>query len=236
MASQKTIIWVHGTSGAIQPPDYNHPCDWGRAEYHGWGLDLIGNVIDTPGSNGLNMWDPNTNREPWVQFHIPTPTPGPWEGLEKKKGVLLSEVIFVFGTDCNPASAPPIHVKSYPDRRFFVDAGGAMVKQVHIYDGDNKIKGVDELDGWQSSNFNTDTAKVFALDPPRNVFFGVGVSVRLWFKNQWCTKQEANIFGNWEPTPGWNGQPFMMEDVTAPTSSTKRASIISVGGVFLITP
>ncbi len=223
MAIQEKKIWVHGTSGVVMPEDYNHPCDWGDAYYRGWGLDLVGNVIDTPG-NVLNEWDPWTTLEPWVHFHIPTP------GGEK---VLLREVRLVFSTDSNPASSSPIQHYPY---RYFVDAGGVMVKQLHIWDGYRNLGGENDLTNWQSPDINTRIELPLTLERPEKVYYGVGVSVRLWFKNQWCIKQETNISGNWVPTPGWNGQPFMLGNVTAPTSHTKFASIASVGCVFLITP
>jgi len=211
------IIWVHGNSGQIQVLDE----DWGEVTPYGGGLFLKGKVRD--------KFDPKTSRDPWVQFHIPTP-----RGIEDKLRLRL--VKLRFSTDCNPADPnPPYDPSNFV--KLPTDFGGAMIQQLHVYDGETLVQAWDPPSlGWQSQDLNHFTDQWVVLDPAIQIFRGVGVSIRLWFKNQFFVQKLICVpghppdeFASYQVDPNWDGKPWPND---ALATDTKRAKLSSIGCEF----
>ena len=228
MAGQE--MWVHGTSGQLNVIDQG----WGQETYDGTGLYLEGRVqVKTAGV--VSQVRPYL----WVHFHIPTPT-------SAESFLRLRKVMLRFSTDCDPAGMYPGPPRNYiqasqgfeQDR---LDKGGVIIDLLHVNDGEIQI-GEWEV-GWQSSSIADYVVSSQTLDPPVQVRWGVGVSLRLLFKNQFFDEKRLLDLGK---TPGqnpaemtlfpidpdWDGKPWLN---TKRATNTKHAWLTSVGGEF-ITP
>ena len=116
------------------------------------------------------------------------------------------------------------------------DAGGVIIRQVHVYNGDDCLGQWNDLP-WQSPDINTDTEPPLSVqfkNPQSFVNRGVGISVRVWFKNQYYIKggsygaEDAPAPGHVLPFSG-PGPVVVPKQVT-----TKRAWLVSVGCVILL--
>lgn len=234
MTSQE--IWVHGTSGHLQIVDE----DWGWAKPEGWGLYMEGNVRnDSP------------KGEPWVQFHIPMPfgryvpdaasplitvaPPGkPAAPPDEEPRVEI--VMLRFRTDCNPANPnPPYQLQSKGWEKWVTDAGGAIVRHVHVYDGDVPLEEFNDLD-WQSPNIDTSIVRSVAFSPPRKIQWGLGLSVRVWFKNQCYVEKRRTLDPNdayAAIADDWDQKPWVNEQLA---TDSKKALLVSVGCRFTTSP
>ena len=213
MASQE--IWVHGTSGHIQEVKPK----WGIAIPGEWGLYLEGKVQNDSFEN-----------EPLVHFHIPMTS----ISVEGKDVHLprLQKVMLRFRTDCNKADSNPLYRKTNRGyEKWVTDNGGAIITQLHIFDGDDRIGAWDTL-GWQSPDLNHSSVMSVTLTPEREIRWGLGVSVRVWFKNQFFIDKRLTLNESdaWPPVdPEWDKEPWLNQEVA---TKTKHAWLISVGCRF----
>ncbi|NIS72723.1 MAG: hypothetical protein GTO12_28430 [Proteobacteria bacterium] len=217
MATQE--IWVHGTSGHIQEvkPKVVTP-QWGTSTSEGWGLYLEGKVQNDSFEN-----------EPWVRFHIPMTSVSVEEKVHLPR---LQKVMLRFRTDCNKADPnPPYRKTNRGFEKWVTDNGGAIITQLHIYDGDDRIGAWDTLD-WQSADLKHSSVMSVTITPEREIRWGLGVSVRVWFKNQFFIDKRLtlNESAAWPPVdPKWDGKPWLNKEVA---TKTKHACLISVGCRF----
>jgi hypothetical protein len=228
MTSQE--VWVHGNSGHL---DVLGDEGWGREIYDGVGLRL-GAKVQERTQDGRTI---QTDRQLWVHFHIPTPT-----GLENV--VRLKKVKLRFSTDCNPAGmypdpqqTPPYFKTSKGFAKYRMGAGGAIIDLLHVFDAENHI-GVWSNLGWQSAGIQDYVVESETFTPEQQVRWGVGVSVRLLFRNQYFVeKQLFNQPGAspdqqaFFPTdPDWNKKPWLNRSVA---TDTKYAWLTGVGCEFI---
>jgi hypothetical protein len=168
MASTQRV-WVHGTSGQIEVVN----SDWGEARAWGWGLGLNGKAKVTSLSDNLP-----DHGEPWVHFHIPMTSRyvGPHMTIRKGTHILprVREVVVRFATD----NEPPINVTGNDE----YNLGGAILTSIHLYDGENKFFGEDDL-SWQSPDISTFEEKELAV-PEMKIAKGLNIVVRFRFKYQ----------------------------------------------------
>jgi hypothetical protein len=64
----------------------------------------------------------------------------------------------------------------------FYNATRASIVNLHIFDGKNRIKAFDDLQGFVGDHSSSiDDKNTFLVDPPLTVFFGLGLSVQVHF-------------------------------------------------------
>ena len=145
--------WVHGT--AFMP-----------AEFPGSGLE---NVDDVAWTDILgfrrgwgSFWQGIAGNANWFHVSIPTPV------ITDDNRVKLERVFVMF--------------KAGEDTPNDADLAGANVTDIHVWDGPNRIKtfGSFQLFGDHRGALDTDNTHV--LDPQEEIFRGVGISVRVAFR------------------------------------------------------
>lgn len=199
--------WVHGTSGQIEPSRTK----WGVFWPFGWGLHLEGNVEEDDSPD-----------QTWVHFHIPMPALRP----EAPNAPRLQKVMLRFATDCNPSGWFVHHASVYAVIKWKRSVGGAVIRRIHLWDGENLLR--EENDLWlQSSSLDTVVPHTIDVSPERAVQYGLGISVHVRFLNQKIIDETVQSGSAEGYRPGdWDGNPFVYGDV-----ATKRKGIFfsSVG-------
>lgn len=208
-------VWVHGSSGQIEV----WKDDWGWAMPIGWGLHM-----------DVRVDDHSPEDMPWVHFHIPLAALRP----EAQDAPVLKKVMLKFATD---RDEPGWFVK-YPglhaSQKWKRDAGGAMIHQLHVWDGDALVQEFNDIN-WQSDNLDTSAVQTALLTPEAKIHWGLGISVHLWFKNQLIIDWKIHPESGEDYAPDWwDGKPF--RDPGAAATESKRAVLVSVGCVFAAKP
>jgi len=218
MANQQ--IWVHGNSGQLQVVGPN----WGEASVFGHGFSLTGRVQD-----------PDNENEPWLHFHIPMPS----AAVENSRFVpKLRKVMLVFATDYNSDedTGYPEETENYYKRYKYVrDFGGAWINQIHLLDGSNLFFFQDTNLRWQSTGLANSIQRTLALPHSFDIHTGLGVSVRVRFKNQMrLQKIEGTFQGRYGPATNEHVVPgFRPEEEPANRSDTKSAIFHAIGCEFI---
>jgi hypothetical protein len=144
--------WVHGT--AFQPAE--RPA--GRlANVDGvaW-TDVVG-LREGSGST----WHGQASRANW--FHVSIPTPVIVDGVR----IRLVKVFVMFR--CGD-----------PDARIATSAG-ANITDIHVWDGPNRIRTFSGFNLFGDHQTRFDSSTMHALPTPQELYFGLGISVRVRF-------------------------------------------------------
>jgi hypothetical protein len=229
MISQE--MWVHGSSGQL---DVIGDEGWGREIHDGTGL-YLGAKVQEKMQYGSTI---QTRRRLWVHFHIPTPT-------SVENVLRLKKVMLRFSTDSNPAGMYPDPQQPLPYlwtnkgfAKYRMNSGGAIIDLLHVNDAESQIGAWSDL-GWQSPDITDYVAKSVTFDPEVQVHWGVGVSVRLLFTNQFFVEKqqllsEPGVDPNQQAffpiDPDWDGNPWLNR---AAATDTKYAWLTSVGCEFI---
>ncbi|MBI4302218.1 MAG: hypothetical protein HY664_06400 [Chloroflexi bacterium] len=211
MANQQ--IWVHGNSGQLQVIDYGY--DWGVGEPQGPGFLLVGNVQS-----------PDNQNEPWLQFHIPMPS----LAIEAERYLpKLRNVMVLFGTEYDSDADLGYEVDTGHQRpyKYVRDFGGAWIRQVHVYDGARRIFARDDLQ-WQSPHVQTPVEKTLTMPQDIEIRTGLGVSVRVRYKNQRRLEKYEQVGGSDQLVAN-----FRPEDEPSNRTETKKAIIVAIGCEFV---
>jgi hypothetical protein len=145
--------WTHGT--AFQPAE--RPLD---------GLSNVDGIAWTDVVGLRQGWgasyNGNAGRANW--FHVPIPTPVIVAGARAK----LVKVFVMFRCG-DPAGTNAL---SQP----------VNVTDIHVWDGANRIATFGPFNLFGEHRFRLDTSNTHALRAPRDVIFGIGLSVRVAFR------------------------------------------------------
>lgn len=213
MATQ--IIWVHGNSGNLQVVEEK----WGESTPAGWGIFLEGEVQHAANYD-----------EPWVHFHIPMTSLAVESAHQLPR---LRQVMLQFTTDYDAPDANPDWVQESDNfYKYPTDDGGAFITQLHVYDGPRRIFAKDDLH-WHSPRWDAYVVENLVLPQEIGIRYGLGLSVRVRYKNQMRIQRlAAHPVGN-KQSMGMPVAGYVPEENPGTRTRTKRAFLSAIGCEFV---
>ncbi len=197
----------------------------------GGGLMLMGETSrKQPGGSWLKAPPISLADEPWVLYRIPV-TRDNIEAVPK-----LQRVWIRFGTDYDPPGEidktlyPPTGGAPHYREKWVTDNGGAIIMDLVVWDADQIVREFHDLN-LQSPGTSVGRTEPKDITPEQPIHYGLGISVRVWFKNQFFVNKLCKPEGEgpWQPVADWDGKPWINKDKA---EQVKAGFLMSVGAQF----